>query len=100
MADFGAAVPNCPDARLAPRMRLLPTPGCRSVYEEWDTALDVGGAMRASPAFGIDNAITQFDPAAPSAWSRTSASPAVPTIRRAGTRTARATSAPSSTRAG
>ncbi len=65
MADFGEAVLNCPDARLAPRMRLLPTPGCRSVYEEWDTALDVGGVLRARPAFGIDNAITQFDPAAP-----------------------------------
>ena len=46
-------------------MRLLPTPGCRSVYEEWDTALDVGGVLRARPAFAIDNAITQFDPAAP-----------------------------------
>jgi hypothetical protein len=65
MADFGAAVPNCPGARLRPSMRLLPHPGCRSVYEEWDTALDVGGALRARPGFGIDNAITQFDPAAP-----------------------------------
>jgi hypothetical protein len=66
MADFGDAVPNCPDASLASRMRLLPTPGCKSVYEEWDTALGVGGVVRARPGFGIDNAITQFDPASPS----------------------------------
>jgi hypothetical protein len=46
-------------------MRLLPDPACKSVYEEWDTALDVGGALRASPGFAIDNAITQFDPANP-----------------------------------
>jgi hypothetical protein len=65
MADFGAAVPNCPDAALAPSMRLLPNPACESVYEEWDTALDVGGVLRAGPGFAIDNAITQFDPADP-----------------------------------
>jgi hypothetical protein len=65
MADFGAAVANCPGAERARRMRLLPHPDCRSVYEEWATALNVGGVFRASPAFGIDNAITQFDPAAP-----------------------------------
>ncbi|MBA3263847.1 MAG: hypothetical protein H0T69_15500 [Thermoleophilaceae bacterium] len=65
MADFGEAVPNCPDTRLAPSMRLLPNPGCRSVYEEWDTALDVGGVLRGKPGFAIDNAITQFDPASP-----------------------------------
>jgi hypothetical protein len=65
MADFGEAVPNCPGARRAPSMRLLPSPHCESVYEEWSTALDVGGVFRASPAFGIDNAITQFDPASP-----------------------------------
>jgi hypothetical protein len=65
MADFGQAVPNCPGAELAPSMRLLPHPACRSVYEEWDTALDVGGVLRARPGFGIDNAITQFDPGAP-----------------------------------
>jgi hypothetical protein len=65
MADFGEAVPNCPGAPLQPSMRLLPHPGCKSVYEEWDTALDVGGVLRATPGFGIDNAITQFDPAAP-----------------------------------
>jgi hypothetical protein len=65
MADFGSAVPNCPRARLRQRMRLLPAPGCSRVYEEWATALDVGGALRARPAFAIDNAITQFDPAAP-----------------------------------
>ena len=65
MADFGAAVPNCPDSRLAASMRLLPTPGCRSVYEEWDTALDVGGVLRARLGFAIDNPITQFDPASP-----------------------------------
>jgi hypothetical protein len=65
MADFGAAIPNCPEAQLAPSMRLLPSPACRSVYEEWDTAVDVGGALRANPGFGIDNAITQFDPTSP-----------------------------------
>jgi hypothetical protein len=65
MADFGAAVPNCPDAKLASSMRLLPAPDCKSVYEQWDTALNVGGALRASPGFGIDNAITQFDPSDP-----------------------------------
>ena len=65
MADFGAAVANCSGARVRARMRLLPDPGCASVYEEWATAVDVGGAFRARPAFAIDNAITQFDPAAP-----------------------------------
>jgi hypothetical protein len=65
MADFGAAIPNCPGAPLAAGMRLLPSPDCRSVYEEWDTALDVGGALRGNPGFAIDNAITQFDPASP-----------------------------------
>src|SRR5919107_1666255 len=49
MADFGAAVANCPGAALAGAMRLLPDPRCRSVYEEWDTALDVGGALRGRP---------------------------------------------------
>jgi hypothetical protein len=65
MADFGDAVRNCPGARLRGSWRLLPYPGCRSVYEEWDTAIDVGGALRARPGFAIDNPITQFDPADP-----------------------------------
>jgi hypothetical protein len=65
MADFGRALPNCPGARPRARMRLLPDPACRSVYEEWSTALNVGGVFRARPAFAIDNAITQFDPADP-----------------------------------
>jgi hypothetical protein len=65
MADFGAAVPNCPGTRTRTRMRLLPSPHCANVYEEWATRLDVGGVFRARPAFGIDNAITQFDPADP-----------------------------------
>ncbi len=65
MADFGPAVPNCRDSKLRPRMRLLPSPACRSVYEEWDTAFDVGGVFSGRPGFGIDNAITQFDAAAP-----------------------------------
>ncbi|HEU0023278.1 MAG TPA: hypothetical protein VFQ12_01515 [Thermoleophilaceae bacterium] len=65
MADFGAAVPNCPGVERRARMRLLPDPRCQSVYEEWATALNVGGAFRARPAFAIDNAITQFDPADP-----------------------------------
>jgi hypothetical protein len=65
MADFGRAVPNCPGAGRRARMRLLPSPRCKSVYEEWATALNVGGVFRAAPAFAIDNAITQFDPAAP-----------------------------------
>jgi hypothetical protein len=65
MADFGEALPSCPGTELRARMRLLPTPACTSVYEEWDTTFDVGGVIRARPGFGIDNAITQFDPAAP-----------------------------------
>ena len=66
MADFGEAVPNCPDrAGPRPSMRLLPTPACGSAYEEWDTAFDVGGVLSGRPGFGIDNAITQFDPANP-----------------------------------
>jgi hypothetical protein len=65
MADFGSALPNCPGTAIAPAMRLMPDPTCESVYEEWDTALDVGGALRASPGFAIDNAITQFDPGNP-----------------------------------
>jgi hypothetical protein len=65
MADFGEAVPNCPGARRTSRMRLLPSPHCDNVYEEWAADLDVGGVFRARPAFGLDNAITQFDPADP-----------------------------------
>jgi hypothetical protein len=65
MADFGEAVPNCPGARPRRTWRLLPTPGCRSGYEEWNTSLDVGGVLRARPGFGIHNAITQFDAADP-----------------------------------
>ena len=65
MADFGGALANCPDTRLRSRMRLLPSPACKSVYEEWDTAFDVGGVFSGRPGFGIDNAITQFDPGAP-----------------------------------
>jgi hypothetical protein len=65
MADFGEAVPNCPGARPRHAWRLLPAPGCRPAYEEWDTSLDVGGVFAARPAFGIHNAITQFDPADP-----------------------------------
>jgi hypothetical protein len=48
-------------------MRLLPHPACDSVYEEWDARLNVGGVFGANPAFAIDNAITQFDPARPDA---------------------------------
>ena len=65
MADFGEAVPNCPGVQSRASWRLLPVPGCRSSYEEWATALDVGGVFQARPAFGIHNAITQFDPADP-----------------------------------
>jgi hypothetical protein len=65
MADFGAALSNCRGAAVRTRMRLLPDPRCRSVYEEWATAIDVGGVFWASPAFGIDNAMTQFDPRDP-----------------------------------
>jgi len=65
MADFGDAVANCPGVESRDAWRLLPVPGCRSTYEEWATALDVGGVFRARPAFGIHNAITQFDPADP-----------------------------------
>jgi hypothetical protein len=65
MADFGEVIPNCSGARRAPAMRLLPSPHCENVYEEWATTLEVGGVFKARPAFGIDNAITQFDPADP-----------------------------------
>jgi hypothetical protein len=65
MADFGDAVPNCPGAHPTHSWRLLPAPGCRSGYEEWNAFADVGGVFRARPAFGIHNAITQFDPAEP-----------------------------------
>jgi hypothetical protein len=65
MADFGEAVSNCRGARRSATMRLLPSPHCENVYEEWATVVDVGGVFRARPAFGIDNAITQFDPADP-----------------------------------
>jgi hypothetical protein len=65
MADFGEAVANCPGVERRESWRLLPVPGCRSTYEEWATALDVGGVFRARPAFGIHNPITQFDPAEP-----------------------------------
>ena len=65
MADFGEAVANCPGVKSRESWRLLPVPGCRPSYEEWATALDVGGVFRARPAFGIHNAITQFDPADP-----------------------------------
>jgi hypothetical protein len=65
MADFGEAVANCPGVESRDAWRLLPVPGCRSSYEEWATTLDVGGVFRARPAFGVHNAITQFDPADP-----------------------------------
>jgi hypothetical protein len=68
MADFGEAVPNCPGVETRESWRLLPAPGCGRSYEEWATALDVGGVFRARPAFGIHNAITQFDPADPGRW--------------------------------
>jgi hypothetical protein len=67
MADFGDAVPNCPGANPRGSWRLLPAPGCRPAYEEWNTTLDVGGVFGAHPGFGIHNAITQFDPASPDA---------------------------------
>ena len=67
MADFGAAVANCRGAAAPASRRLLPHPACRSVYERWDTRLDVGGVFKAWPGFAIDNAITQFDPARPAA---------------------------------
>jgi hypothetical protein len=67
MADFGEAVANCPGAEPRRAWRLLPAPGCRSGYEEWDTTLDVGGVFGGRPGFGIHNAITQFDPASPDA---------------------------------
>jgi hypothetical protein len=67
MADFGDAVANCRGAEPRRAWRLLPAPGCRSGYEEWDTTVDVGGVFGARPGFGIHNAITQFDPASPDA---------------------------------
>jgi hypothetical protein len=65
MADFGEAVANCRGVESRERWRLLPVPGCRPAYEEWAARIDVGGVFRARPAFGIHNAITQFDPADP-----------------------------------
>ena len=65
MADFGEAVPNCRGVESRSSWRLLPVPGCRPTYEEWATAVNVGGVFRARPAFGIHNAITQFAPADP-----------------------------------
>jgi hypothetical protein len=65
MADFGEAVANCPGVESRESWRLMPIPGCRPTYEEWATAIDVGGVLRARPAFGIHNAITQFDPSDP-----------------------------------
>jgi hypothetical protein len=65
MADFGEAVANCRGVESRDSWRLLPVPGCRPTYEEWATAVDVGGVFRARPAFGVHNAITQFDPADP-----------------------------------
>ena len=65
MADFGRAIRNCPGAELPRSWKLLPYPGCGSVYEEWETALNVGGALRGNPGFTIDNPTTQFDPASP-----------------------------------
>jgi hypothetical protein len=65
MADFGEALPNCTGTALRTRMRLLPSPACHGVYEEWDTAFDIGGVFGGRPGFGIDNAITQFDSANP-----------------------------------
>jgi hypothetical protein len=67
MADFGDAVPNCAGADPRRAWRLLPAPGCRSAYEEWDSTLDVAGVFGARPGFGIHNPITQFDPASPDA---------------------------------
>ena len=67
MADFGDAVPNCAGANPRRAWRLLPAPGCRRAYEEWDTTLDTGGVFGGRPGFGIHNAITQFDPAGPDA---------------------------------
>src|SRR5918999_1004233 len=66
MADFGRLVLNCGPRRPSGGWRLLPTPGCRSAYEEWTAALDVGGALRGRPGFAIQNPITQLDPADPS----------------------------------
>jgi len=65
MADFGDAVANCAGVKSRESWRLLPVPACDRSYEEWATALDVGGVFQARPAFGIHNAITQFDPADP-----------------------------------
>jgi hypothetical protein len=65
MADFGNAVANCPGANPRRAWRLLPAPGCRSGYEEWNASARAGGVFSAHPGFGIDNPITQFDPADP-----------------------------------
>ena len=50
MADFGEAVAELPGrARSRESWRLLPVPGCRPSYEEWATALDVGGVFQRTP---------------------------------------------------
>jgi hypothetical protein len=66
MADFGREVPNCGGRLPRGGWRLIPAPSCGSAKEEWTPALNVGGALRAKPAFLIQNPITQFDPLDPS----------------------------------
>ena len=65
MADFGPALANCRSTKFGARYRLLPHPRCGAVTERWGTRLNVGGVMRAQPAFETANPLTQFDPANP-----------------------------------
>jgi hypothetical protein len=74
MADFGDYIPNCTPAEQAAlggvfaptssgfAARFIPAPQCESVYERWVASIDVGGVFGGTPAFDIDNAITQVDP--------------------------------------
>ena len=61
MADFGEAFAQLP--RYGLRSRAF-GPACESVYEE-GTPPSTWAVVLGRPGFGIDNAITQFDPAAP-----------------------------------
>ena len=101
MADFGEAVPNCPGVRTRQSWRLLPVPACGRAYEEWATALDVGGVFGARPAFGAPQRDHPVRPGGPRARRlqqavRLRGRPTRP----AGSRAARATAARSATRAG
>ena len=102
MADFGerrAELPRRPAARRA--CGCCPTPAASRSTRSGPPGSNVGGVFRAGAGLRDRQRDRAVRPRAlPSAWCSTSASPAARTTRPAGTRTARATSAPSCTRAG